>query len=150
MIESPAYRVLSLAARRVLDRIEIEHGRHAGLENGRLVVTFQDFEDYGVDRHAIAPAINECVTLGFIEITQKGRSGNGEYRKPNMFRLTYLPVPPMKATDEWSRATTIEEAKSLKVSSKSEVRLRAKRRLRRVSREDIDSSVKTPTETRAA
>ena len=35
MLESPAYCVLSLSARRVLDRLEIELGHHGGKDNGR-------------------------------------------------------------------------------------------------------------------
>lgn len=34
MLESPAYRVLSLSARRILDRIDIEHAHHGGQDNG--------------------------------------------------------------------------------------------------------------------
>ena len=40
MLRSPAWRVLSLSARRVLDRVEIEMGDHGGTDNGRLPVTF--------------------------------------------------------------------------------------------------------------
>jgi hypothetical protein len=36
MLESPAYRVLSLSARRVLDRLEIELAHHGGNDNGDL------------------------------------------------------------------------------------------------------------------
>jgi hypothetical protein len=146
MMESPAYRVLSLAAHRILDRIEIEHGRHAGLENGRLIVTFQNFEDYGIERHAIGPGIRECTALGFIEVTQKGRAGNGDYRKPNAFRLTYLSVPPVGPTNDWSKIDTIEAAKAIK----SMVRRAPSTRIRSVRRGDIDSSAETPTESRAA
>lgn len=46
MLESPAYRVLTLSARRVLDRLEIELLRHGGNENGRLAVTYRQFEDW--------------------------------------------------------------------------------------------------------
>jgi hypothetical protein len=46
MIKSPAWSVLSLSARRVLDRIEIEHADHGGNDNGRLPVTYDDFERY--------------------------------------------------------------------------------------------------------
>jgi hypothetical protein len=53
MLESPAYRVLSLSAHRVLSRIEAEHAHHAGTENGRLPVTYEQFEDYGIHRQAI-------------------------------------------------------------------------------------------------
>ena len=88
MIRSPAWSVLSLSARRVLDRIEIEHAYHGGNENGRLPVTYDDFECYGIHRHSIAAAIRETVALGFAEITERGRAGNAEFRSPHKFRLT--------------------------------------------------------------
>jgi hypothetical protein len=92
MIKSPAWSVLSLSARRVLDRIEIEHADHGGNDNGRLPVTYDDFERYGIHRHAIRAAIQETVALGFVEITERGRAGNREFRSPHKFRLTYFPV----------------------------------------------------------
>jgi hypothetical protein len=70
-----------------------------------------DFEKYGVERHAIAPAIREVEALGFIRITQMGRSGNGEWRRPNKFALTHLPAKDNpKAPEDWKRIKTIEEA----------------------------------------
>ena len=78
MISSPAFCVLSLSARRVLDRLEIELASHGGTSNGKLPVTFADFHRYGIDYNAIAPAIREVVALGFVEITKKGRAGNEE------------------------------------------------------------------------
>jgi hypothetical protein len=36
MMESPAFRVLSHSARRILDRLEIEIAHHGGNDNGRL------------------------------------------------------------------------------------------------------------------
>src|SRR5215471_4459427 len=78
MMESPAFRVLSLSAHRLLARIEIEHAHHGGNDNGSLPVTYEDFVEYGVERHAIAPALRECEALGFIEITERGRAGNAE------------------------------------------------------------------------
>jgi hypothetical protein len=38
MLESPAYRALSLSGHRVLDRIEIEMAHHGGTDNGKLPV----------------------------------------------------------------------------------------------------------------
>ena len=87
----------------MLNRIEIEFGQHGGTDNGKLPVTFNDFEKYGIDRHAIKGAIAECEALGFLEITQRGRSGIGEYRKPNIFRLTYLNTPPIPPTNDWGK-----------------------------------------------
>jgi hypothetical protein len=40
MMESPAYRALSIHAHRILSRLEIEHAYHGGNENGRLPVTY--------------------------------------------------------------------------------------------------------------
>ena len=113
MIKSPAWSVLSLSARRVLDRIEIEHADHGGNDNGRLPVTYDDFERYGIHRHAIGPAIRETVALGFAEITERGRAGNAEFRSPHKFRLTYLRKGRAPPTHEWQRIKTVEEAQAL-------------------------------------
>jgi hypothetical protein len=118
MLESCAYRVLSGSAHRVLARLEIEHGHHAGLENGRLPVTFQDFVEYGMDRHSIAPAIRECIALGFVEVTQQGRAGNAEFRQPNLFRLTYVFTKEAAPTDEWRSIETTEGAKTLAMAAR--------------------------------
>jgi hypothetical protein len=120
-LESPAYRALSLSGHRILARIQIEHAHHGGKDNGELPVTFQDFEAYGVERSSIAPAVREVEALGFIRITQMGRSGNGEWRRPNKFALTHLatkdnPQPP----EDWKRIKTVEEAElRAKIARKS-------------------------------
>ena len=102
MLRSPAYCVLSLSGRRELDRIEIEMADHGGTDNGKLPVTYDDFERYGIHRHAIGPAIREVVALGFVEITEAGRAGNAEWRKPNLFRLTYRHTK-YEPTNEWEK-----------------------------------------------
>jgi hypothetical protein len=103
MLESAAFRVLSRAGYQVLSRIELELRYHAGKENGRLPVTFDNFVDYGVHRNSIAPALREVQALGFAEI-QHGRGGNAEYRAPNLFRLTYEPTKKdIAPTNEWKR-----------------------------------------------
>lgn len=114
MLASPAYRVLSRAAHMVLARIEVEHGNHGGNDNGRLPVTFDDFEEYGVERHAIAPALREVEALGFAYVTQRGNPGQANRRRPNYFRLTYRPLPTDRkgdGTHEWRRIQTIDEAR---------------------------------------
>jgi hypothetical protein len=120
MIKSPAWSVLSLSARRVLDRIEIEHADHGGYDNGRLPVTYDDFERYGIHRHSIAAAIRETVALGFTEITERGRAGNAEFRSPHKFRLTYFPVRRAPPTHEWQRIKTVEEAQALATAARRE------------------------------
>lgn len=121
MLESPAYRVLSLSARRVIDRVEIELAHHGGQDNGKLPITFDHFKEYGIHRHAIAPAIREAQALGFVVVTQKGRAGNAEHRSPNLFRLTYRPAKDIHGdgSHEWRRVLTIEDAEKLTKSARN-------------------------------
>ena len=116
MLESPAYRVLSLSAHRVMARLEIEMAHHGGKpeENGRLPCTFEHFVEFGVERHAIAPAIRELVALGFVEITRQGCAGNAGFRQPTLYRLTYRHCGAHKeTTDEWKRIGTMQEAQEI-------------------------------------
>jgi hypothetical protein len=113
MLRSPAMAVLTLSARRILERIEIELAGHGGTDNGRLPVTFDDFVAFGIDRHLVAPATRELEVLGFIEITERGRAGNADWRKPNLFRLTFRDVNRAGPTHEWKQIKTLEEAKAL-------------------------------------
>jgi hypothetical protein len=102
MVRSPAWRALSLSARRLLDRLEIEHAAHGGAENGKLPVTYDDFVRYGIHRHAVRPAIREAVALGFLKIRQSGRAGNADFRRPNIFELTYVSTQ-IGPTDDWAK-----------------------------------------------
>jgi hypothetical protein len=121
MISSPAFCVLSLSGRRVLDRLEIELASHGGTNNGKLPVTFADFHRYGIDYDAIAPAIREVVALGFVDITKGGRAGNAEYRSPNIFRLTYRHTDYDNSTEEWRRITGDDQAKAVATAARKSV-----------------------------
>jgi hypothetical protein len=103
LIESVAWGGLSLAARRVLDRLEIEHMHHGGVENGHLPCTYSDLERFGVRRKSISAAIEELVAAGMIEVTHQGRGGNAVYRNASRYRLTYLATRTAAPTDEWKR-----------------------------------------------
>ena len=128
MITSPGYKVTSLAARRVMDRLEIEHARHAGEANGRLVVSYDQFVAHGLHRHAIGPAIRELVALGFVRITEQGSAGNSEFRRASSYRLTYLAAPDSDATHEWRRALTDEQAKAIAEAARAEMAAPVRRR----------------------
>ena len=122
MLESPAYRVLTLSAHRAMARLEIEMAHHGGKpeENGRLPCTFEHFVEFGVERHAIAPAIRELVALGFVQITRKGCAGNAGFRQPALYRLTYRHCGSHKeTTDEWKRIKTMEEAEAIAKSARA-------------------------------
>jgi hypothetical protein len=120
MLQSPAFRVLSLPALRFIDRLEIELARHAGKKNGKLIVTYKDFQEYGVRRNSVAQAQAEVVRLGFVEVTTRGRAAYGEFRCPNKYRLTYRPIREdgTGPTDEWRQIATIEDAKRRKVGGR--------------------------------
>jgi hypothetical protein len=113
MLESHAWRVLSLSGRRLIDRIEIELARHGGNDNGSLPVTYEQFTAYGIHDHCISPAIRETVALGFIEVTEQGRGGNAEWRTPSKYRLTFRHTDRAEPTHEWRRIKTIDEAEAL-------------------------------------
>lgn len=114
MIESPAMRALSLSAVRVMHRLEAEHMHHGGAENGRLVVTHDQFREWGIGPNQVSPAIHELVALGFVEITRRGVAGNAQYRQPANYRLTYVNNKSRaQPTHEWRKIKTIEEAAQL-------------------------------------
>jgi hypothetical protein len=81
MMNSTAWRVLSLSARLILDRLEIEHRSHGGCENGRLIVTHSQFADFGIHHNSIGPALRELEALGFLEsqsMVRPGLAGTGD------------------------------------------------------------------------
>jgi hypothetical protein len=111
MLESPAWGVLSLSGRRILDRVAIELRSHGGYVGDGLCVTYADFEAYGVDRHAIGPAIREAGSLGFLRIKRSGYGGNSEFRRPTLYEPTYLNMIDSEQTHDWRRIKTMEEAR---------------------------------------
>jgi hypothetical protein len=106
MLSSEALKSLSGNAHKVLARICIEHMAHAGLENGRLKVTYSDFQAYGIPKRAIPYAIKEVTAAGFARVTQPGRRVCGADKgAAAQYRLTWLsvalPGDHSPATNEW-------------------------------------------------
>ena len=114
MLESSAYRVLSLSAHRVWRASKSSMDATAEQENGRLPVTYEHFVEYGIHRHAIAPAMRELEALGFIEVTEHGRAGNAEHGRPNLFRITYRNTDRADPTHNWKRVESIEAAETIR------------------------------------
>lgn len=97
----------------MIERIEIELAHHGGKDNGRLPVTLADFERFGLDRHSVPPAIREAAALGFIEITERGCAGNADFRRPNLYRLTFREAkgyPGKDGTHEWRKIANDPDA----------------------------------------
>jgi hypothetical protein len=99
MLDSPAFWALKPIEARILNVIEIEHMRHGGVENGRLIVTRRQFEKRGIPIKAIASGLRALEALGFIQIT-RGAAGIGDHAQAHRFRLTYVQPNP---TDEWRK-----------------------------------------------
>lgn len=112
LVTSPAWRLAPIPLRRVLERLEIEHMRHGGKENGHLVVSYGQFEKFSVSRKSIRGALELGEKLGLLEIRQES-NWVGDIRPPNQYRLTYVPENDRRApTDEWAGLTE-EKVKSI-------------------------------------
>lgn len=137
LLESVAFRTLSTNSSRVLFRLIIENISHGSLHNGKLVVTHEQFIDYGVTGEYVADAIDELEFKGLIR-ARRGRAGVGTSH-PNIFRLTWLgDFEGAKATNDWKRCTG-ERAKEW--SSSVRAQMQAKRA--RVGRKS-KSSLRNP------
>ncbi len=85
-------------------RLLLEHINHGGLENGRLVCTYKDFQEYGLTRNKIRPAIEEADFLGLVKNQQGERIFARNH--PNSYRLTFYGTKDAKdPTNEWKRIT---------------------------------------------
>lgn len=110
LIESPAWRALSPDGAKLIDRLELEHLRNAGQDNGRLRVSYAQFlADCGRwrrEKHAVADAIAECEALGLLEVRR-------QLGAANRYRLTYLPAEGHEATHEWKMRGPREAAEAV-------------------------------------
>lgn len=88
LLESMAWRSLSLQARRLIDFLLIEHMRHRGRENGRLLAPRRQIEAYGIHPSLVSAAIDEAERVGLIDCKR------GVGRRPNIYGLTWLPRGP--------------------------------------------------------
>jgi hypothetical protein len=73
-------------------------------------MTYDALVAYGVHRQAIAPAIRELIALGFLEVTEQGRAGNAEFRRPTKVRVTYLKTKDAPPEHEWRHVTEDDAA----------------------------------------
>ncbi|MEZ5981800.1 MAG: hypothetical protein R3C54_05775 [Parvularculaceae bacterium] len=75
-----------------------------------------NFEQYGIDRHSIGPAIRELEALGLITVT-RGRAAPGEHKKVSVYGLTYRQVGNTPPAETWKRIKTVEEARQIAARS---------------------------------
>jgi hypothetical protein len=85
-----------------------------------LPVTYDDLIEYGIHRHAIAPAIRELVALGFVQVTRMGSAGHQEHRQPTLFLLTYYWAGSnVEIQDGWRRIKSLEEAEAIAAAARA-------------------------------
>jgi hypothetical protein len=127
MLESEAWRAMTLPARRALDRLMIEHMSHAGTMNGELPCTYDDFQRFGVSRKSINAAIRVVEALGWVDVVFRGHLNHGVADRPSLYGLTWLPradnTPP---SNRWKSIKDRASAK-LKVKIALEGRKPSKR-----------------------
>ncbi|MEP3232254.1 MAG: hypothetical protein ABJO30_05455 [Hyphomicrobiales bacterium] len=124
---SPAWNVKPVPLWRILDRLETEHMRHGGMNNGELFVSYNQFMEAGVSKRRISSMLECGEQLGFIEIVRPIDSWRGDVRAPNRYRLTYLPTRNVKPTDEWKKIQSIEQAQTI-VEQFSEKKIQSEKR----------------------
>lgn len=131
LLESPAWRGMSVNTRKLIDFLLIEHASHAGWNNGRLRATYDQLEGHGLTRRNIRYAIAEAEALGLAR-----QVGSSARRVPNVYRLTFYStifedrMSGDWATNDW-RSITDEDVRSLREDQRAEREANAKRRGRR-------------------
>ena len=103
LLKSAPFRVLNNAERKMFTRIEIEYSDHYGRDNGKLPVTFDQFEEYGIRRQLIARSRRALVALGIVTFEQGHAAKEDGDRSPNLFGLTHRPVGDAEPANDWSR-----------------------------------------------
>ena len=115
LLESPSWRNMTPAGRRIVDRLCIEHMAHGGRENGRLAVGYDAFEATGIDRGLIRRTLLELDALGLVRCVKRGRKGWGDgTARLSSYRLTFFGVvgsdQQCRATNDWREITNDVQA----------------------------------------
>ncbi len=108
VMTSRAWKARSVPLMRILERLAIEHMAHGGRRNGSLYVSYGQFVQEGVSRRAIKPALRLGEDLGLLEVIRPLGKAGGTLRNPHAYRLTYLPLPSGRLTDEWKAVGAVQ------------------------------------------
>lgn len=91
LLESPGYQALNFPAFKILAFLKLEHVRHGGAENGRLLAPHRQLQALGISPRHIKPALAMLEAFGVIRCTTDGMRLGG---RPNAatYALTWLPT----------------------------------------------------------
>jgi hypothetical protein len=106
LLLSPAWQAVPRPLQKLLERLEIEHLRHGGYENGGLFVSYEQLVLYGLSKRTIRPTLALGEALKLITVFRTEEVGGSNIRPPNSYGLTYVPMKG-KGTpgDEWKQVT---------------------------------------------
>ncbi|WP_074061081.1 hypothetical protein [Rhizobium etli] len=106
MLISPAWQRAPRPLLRLIERLEIEHLRHGGQNNGELYVSYPQFVAYGMSKKSIRSTLKLGEELGLLQVIREERIIQGDIRPANCYRLTYVPAKgKQNPTDEWKCVT---------------------------------------------
>lgn len=91
LLASPPWQCRSPNCTRLLEFLLLEHMAHGGNENGNLLATYDQLEDFGIGRRLISPAIKEAERLGLVKVKRGGRKGWVETAITS-FTLTFFAI----------------------------------------------------------
>lgn len=91
LLESPGYQALNFPAFKILAFLKLEHVRHGGVENGRLMAPHRQLQALGISPRKIKPALAMLEAFGIVRCTSGGERLGG---RPNAatYALTWLPT----------------------------------------------------------
>lgn len=105
LLESPGYQALNFPAFKILAFLKLEHCRHGGAENGRLMAPHRQLREGGISPRKVKPALAMLEAFGIIRCTSDGFRQGG---RPNAARyaLTWLPTcDGQLPTEDYKRVT---------------------------------------------
>jgi len=107
LLESEAWQTAPLRTRLFVERLMREHIAHGGVENGRLICTFDDCAVAGIRRNAIKEAQRDAIARGLVYRSAEGRAAAGAGRRPHQFGLGWFPAHDgAAAPNRWKSWTT--------------------------------------------
>lgn len=121
LVNSDAWRLRSRNCAKFIDFLMADQMANAGRENGALIATYDQLEEWGLRRRSIRSAIEEAVFLGLVRITEPGGRWNFT-NKPSLYRLTWLADRDGRyATNDWKKPT------EARITARHEDRVRRRR-----------------------
>jgi hypothetical protein len=115
LLESTAWRSLSINARRLLDYLMIEHMGHAGKRNGFLLAPWRQLVAFGIGDHFVDGAVTEAERVGLVDC----RRGTG--KRPSVYALTWLPLSDGSApSNRWRHAVEPAKQQALRMPAKQQ------------------------------